>query len=37
MVATNDDIVAELKQIKRLLKGTYGNKLDADEALNKND
>ena len=30
MVATNDDIVRELKVIKKLLKGMYVKKEDAD-------
>ena len=41
MVATNDDILAELqlqtaqlKQIKKLIKGTYGDKLQADDVIN---
>lgn len=37
MVATNDDIVKELKAIKKLLKGNYAKESDADEVLNKAD
>lgn len=37
MVATNDDIVAELKKIKKLLKGMYNNDTGADEVINKSD
>ena len=35
MVATNDDIVNELKNIKKLLKGMYADKLQADTEINK--
>jgi hypothetical protein len=35
MVATNDDIVAELKKIKKLLKGQYHYSDEADEQINK--
>lgn len=42
MVATNDDLLAEmqkqtaqLKQIKKLLKGTYLNPVDADIIINQ--
>ena len=37
MVATNDDILAELKKIKRLLKGQYSNNDVAEEQINKSD
>jgi len=37
MVATNDDLLKELKAIKKLIKGTYGDSLQADDVLNKTD
>jgi hypothetical protein len=33
MVATNDDLLTELKKIKKLLKGLYAKEEDADTAI----
>jgi len=37
MVATNDDIIKELKAIKKLLKGTYSSKENAIAQIKSND
>ena len=37
MVATNDDLLTELKKIKKLLRGMYADKNIADLELNKDD
>lgn len=37
MAATLDDVVTELKKIKRLLKGSYIDAAKADEEMDKND
>jgi len=35
MVATNDDLLVELKKIRKLIKGTYGNQDVANQELSK--
>lgn len=37
MAATLDDVVAELKKIKKLIRGRYTNESDAMNELNKPD
>jgi len=37
MVATNDDLLNELKKIRKLLKGSYSDETTAQNELNKQD